>query len=121
MSTEHPAIIVYTHNMGESLTFYNELGLEFVRERHGKGPVHYSCFLGKVIFELYPRKPGSSRESEPSYGQVRLMIPVSNYVAVHTSMVKQRRVKSATPNCGDGTPRSTLVDPSNILVYIVPK
>jgi len=36
--------------------FYEKLGFEFIKEQHGKSPVHYSCDVGGVLLELYPLK-----------------------------------------------------------------
>jgi lactoylglutathione lyase len=35
--------------------FYAALGLSFVREQHGKGPVHHASEIGGSVFEIYPR------------------------------------------------------------------
>jgi hypothetical protein len=35
-------------------TFYEALGLTFVEEKHGAGPVHYSAQLGSTVLEIYP-------------------------------------------------------------------
>ena len=37
--------------------FYSALGLHFVREQHGSGPVHHASELGGSVFEIYPRRP----------------------------------------------------------------
>jgi catechol 2,3-dioxygenase-like lactoylglutathione lyase family enzyme len=39
-----------------SKSFYQSLGLSFVKEKHGNGPTHYSCEHGDFVFELYPNK-----------------------------------------------------------------
>lgn len=39
-----------------SKTFYEQLGLVFVKEKHGNGPEHYSSENDGVVFELYPNK-----------------------------------------------------------------
>ncbi len=39
-----------------SKSFYQLLGLSFVKEKHGDGPVHYSCEHNNFVFELYPNK-----------------------------------------------------------------
>ena len=60
---ESPAlslIVLRAINIEVSLAFYQALGITFVQEQHGSGPVHYSCDLGGVILELYPAKPSSS-------------------------------------------------------------
>jgi predicted enzyme related to lactoylglutathione lyase len=40
--------------MERSLQFYKLLGLDFTPHRHGNGPEHYACELGKLVFEIYP-------------------------------------------------------------------
>lgn len=45
------------------LPFYNALGLDFEREQHGKGPIHFSCTMGEVVLEIYPPKTGQSEET----------------------------------------------------------
>ncbi len=34
--------------------FYESLGLRLSEERHGSGPLHYSCSLGETVLEFYP-------------------------------------------------------------------
>ena len=36
--------------------FYEKLGIEFIKEHHGKSPIHYSYDVGGVLLELYPLK-----------------------------------------------------------------
>ncbi|MGI5347480.1 VOC family protein [Streptomyces sp. CA-250714] len=57
-------VVLYTEHLQETRRFYSGLGLSFVAERHGKGPLHYAATLpdGTVV-ELYPatdRRPVSS-------------------------------------------------------------
>ncbi|MFF7655265.1 VOC family protein [Streptomyces sp. NPDC007983] len=54
-ATRITLLVLYTDHLEESRAFYTGLGLSFVREQHGRGPIHYSATLpdGTVI-ELYP-------------------------------------------------------------------
>ncbi|RYG56290.1 glyoxalase/bleomycin resistance/extradiol dioxygenase family protein [bacterium] len=45
------------------LPFYEALGLEFVEEQHGNGPLHFSSTLGEFVLEIYPLKAGMSDEN----------------------------------------------------------
>lgn len=47
-------LVIRTAKLSDCLEFYQKLGLVFVEEKHGSGPVHYSCKAGDVLFELYP-------------------------------------------------------------------
>ncbi len=39
---------------------YTSLGMEFVKEKHDSGPVHYSAEFDDFVLELYPAKGGES-------------------------------------------------------------
>ena len=48
-------IVLYSPRPDECRTFYQGLGLRFVRERHGSGPEHHAAVLaGGLVLELYP-------------------------------------------------------------------
>lgn len=47
-------LVLRVRDLQRSRRFYEALGLAFVEEQHGVGPVHYSCELGATVFELYP-------------------------------------------------------------------
>ncbi|MBV9850371.1 MAG: VOC family protein [Armatimonadetes bacterium] len=51
-------VVLRAADVDRMLAFYHALGLEFVQERHGNGPIHYSCDLGGTIIEIYPGKSG---------------------------------------------------------------
>ncbi len=47
-------LVLRTHRLEELKTFYETLGIEFVKERHAQGPVHYAGAVGSAVLELYP-------------------------------------------------------------------
>jgi catechol 2,3-dioxygenase-like lactoylglutathione lyase family enzyme len=52
-------LVLYVADIEASRGFYELLGLEFVREKHGDGPVHYAAELpGGMVLELYPAPTG---------------------------------------------------------------
>ncbi len=57
-------IVLRVTDLERSREFYEALGLEFVQERHGTGPMHYACDLDGTIFELYPRKNADTFSSD---------------------------------------------------------
>lgn len=89
-------LVIYTERLVECRAFYTELGLEFVREQHGSGPVHYAARLaGGTVLELYPtsgdvatgrlrlgvdvparegREPGRTRVVDPDGRTVELQV-----------------------------------------------
>lgn len=59
-------LVVRTHEMERVKTFFEGLGLEFVEEQHGKGPVHYACEQNEHVLEIYP--VGSKKEGAEFHG-----------------------------------------------------
>jgi catechol 2,3-dioxygenase-like lactoylglutathione lyase family enzyme len=47
-------IAVRCNDTEATKSFYENIGLVFVKEQHGNGPEHYAAQLGDVVFELYP-------------------------------------------------------------------
>ncbi|MGH9753400.1 MAG: VOC family protein [Blastocatellia bacterium] len=47
-------LVLRTARMGACLEFYRRLGLAWVEEKHGKGPVHYSSSSNGIVIEIYP-------------------------------------------------------------------
>ena len=55
-------VVLRTADLALARSFYEVLGLSFVQEQHGSGPVHLSCDRGGMVLELYPGKPGQAPE-----------------------------------------------------------
>jgi len=53
-------LVLKTRQMDPLLTFYQALGIEFVQEQNGKGPVHYAARVGPTVFDVYPLVEGSA-------------------------------------------------------------
>jgi lactoylglutathione lyase len=51
-------MVLKTMQLGKVRTFYQSLGIDFVEERHGKGPLHYAGRVGEAVLELYPLPVG---------------------------------------------------------------
>ena len=61
--------VVYAADLERSRAFYCGLGLTLQREKHGDGPVHYSCELGDTVVEFYPTRKSTGG------GRVGLRVP----------------------------------------------
>lgn len=57
-------IVLYCKDLNASRHFYGLVGLVFVEERHGRGPLHFSADVSGVTVELYPLK-GSPSDAKP--------------------------------------------------------
>jgi catechol-2,3-dioxygenase len=67
-------IVLRTHRLEEMKAFYETLGIKFVEEQSGKGPVRYVGAIGSAVLELTPRSKGEA----PVEHSVRLGFAVSN-------------------------------------------
>lgn len=48
---------------------FEALGLEFVQEQHGKGPIHWSSSKNGTIVEIYPKK--STMSADVHHAEIR--------------------------------------------------
>lgn len=47
-------LVIRAHDVDRSAAFYEALGLQFTRHRHGGGPEHLCATVGETVFEIYP-------------------------------------------------------------------
>ena len=52
-------VVIRAVDIDRAVHFYERLGLQFDKQRHGNGPEHYSTNLGTTLFEIYPYKNGA--------------------------------------------------------------
>ncbi len=60
MEANSKVLVIRAVDMERVLEFFQQLGLEFVEEKHGRGPVHYACDQNGVVFEIYPSAKNDS-------------------------------------------------------------
>lgn len=46
--------VIRADNIDRLKEFLEHFGLSFVEEKHGSGPVHYSCEVENRVLEIYP-------------------------------------------------------------------
>ncbi|WP_420873805.1 VOC family protein [Nocardia huaxiensis] len=60
-------MVLYVEDLEASRAFYRALGLDLIREQHGRSPVHYSVVLaGGEVIELYPAASASRPACVPA-------------------------------------------------------
>jgi len=47
-------LVLKTRQVDKLLAFYQFLGIAFIQEQHGKGPVHFAGQVGGTVLEIYP-------------------------------------------------------------------
>lgn len=61
-------IVIYTKNIESALSFYQSLGLLFIKEKYNKGVEHYACEMSDVVFEIYPENEKYKVDSSTKLG-----------------------------------------------------
>jgi catechol 2,3-dioxygenase-like lactoylglutathione lyase family enzyme len=95
--------------------FYSALGLHFVREQHGNGPVHYAATLGTSVLEIYPLRLG---EPIPD-GGMRLGFSVPSLEAAVIALCAARGSLQQAPWTTNGERHALLEGPEGHSVEII--
>ncbi|HEY6403467.1 MAG TPA: VOC family protein [Blastocatellia bacterium] len=80
-------LVLRTTRIDACLEFYRRLGLAFVEEKHGKGPIHYSSSSNGVVIEIYPETQKSVTEPGAE-ASIRLGFTVEALTATLESLEK---------------------------------
>lgn len=89
-------------------SFYEHIGVEFTREKHGSGPEHYATQLGSILIELYP----ATGSRQPEVGlRIGLAVDDANATA------KMLEAAGYTPRGAKN--ETSLVDPDGRVVTLV--
>ena len=61
-------LVIRTADVDRLRGFYETLGLCFVQEQHGTGPIHFSTQVGQTTLELYPVTQGGAVDASTRLG-----------------------------------------------------
>jgi N-glycosidase YbiA len=116
-------IVIYTERLSECHAFYTDLGLEFLQEQHGAGPVHVAARLaGDTVLELHP---GSG---DATTGRLRLGVEVAagpgrepgrTRVVDPDGRVVELHVVARAPGDADGAEHVAETEPLTVLDVVV--
>jgi lactoylglutathione lyase len=94
--------------------FYSALGLCFVREQHGNGPVHHASEIGHSVFEIYPRK-----HDEPTTTGARIGFSVSSLDDILKLLATENTRIISGPTASPRGRRAVVCDPEGHKVELV--
>jgi lactoylglutathione lyase len=61
-------LVIRSSDLEKSRRFYEAIGLAFIEEQHGKGPLHLACELGDVVLEIYALDSDSQATKQVRFG-----------------------------------------------------
>ena len=105
-------VVLRSPDIERAARFYNLLGIQFVRERHGAGPDHLAGQIGAVVLEIYPKDDlGDSAD-------VRLGFRVASVDNVTAGASEAGHAVLSPPNESSWGRRAVLGDPDGRRVEI---
>ena len=78
-------LVLKTHKIDVVRSFYETIGIVFVEEQHGTGPVHFAGHVGGVVMEIYPL----ANSGEEADGTTRLGFVVEDLGDVLESLSRR--------------------------------
>lgn len=109
-------LVLRCGNLEASRRFYQALGLALIEEKHGNGPVHYSCTLGPTVLELYPgTSPAMHAPTE------MLGLSVGDISAVLTALDLAGFTLPINKPSADNSDHIKVVDPDGRKVLLYPR
>jgi len=78
-------LVIRCQDIEVNKSFYESLGLSFVKEKHGNGPTHYSCEHDGCVFELYPNKGEAPQDNNRLGFKVTNLASITENIAVTES------------------------------------
>jgi lactoylglutathione lyase len=94
--------------------FYSALGLRFVREQHGDGPVHHASEFGRSVFEIYPRN-----NNAPTSAGIRIGFSVQSLDVILKALVTQDARIISGPTVTPRGRRAVVCDPEGHKVELL--
>lgn len=112
-----PAMVFYAKDPAATRQFYETIGLAFVEERHGDGPLHYACSFEGLILEIYPSKPGFAPKPSESMAFILYVDRFDATIAGLEAMGQPPGAKGAYGE--DGLKAASVRDPDGRLVRLL--
>ena len=114
-------LVLRAADVQASLRFYQALGLSFVQEQHGTGPVHFSCELGAMVIEIYParaRGGGAGAPDRRDAGATIVGFRVESLAAVIDALAREGAVVLTAPQDTPWGKRAVVSDPDGRAVEL---
>ncbi len=106
-------VVIRANCLEQSQRFYEALGLQFARERHGKGVEHLAARVGGALFEIYPL------DDRPYSPDVRLGFEVASAEVVVAAVERLGGQVLRTPVDSPWGFRAVVADPDGHRIELI--
>lgn len=107
-------LVLKTHHLDRLKAFYSALGISFVEERHGDGPIHHAGHVGDMILEIYPLP----EDAGPADATTRLGLAVTDVDTVVQTLEAAGGTVTARPRQTEWGYRAVVRDPDGRAVEL---
>jgi lactoylglutathione lyase len=109
-------LVLKTHQLEALRRFYGTLGIEFVEERHGQGPLHFAGCAGDTVLEIYPLP-----DNTPADTSTRLGFAVPDLAVIVGTLTALGTPVIAEPGMSAWGLRAVVRDPDGRAVELTQK
>jgi lactoylglutathione lyase len=99
-------VVIRSHDVNESVLFYQKLGLNFIKHQHGSGLEHFASEGSLITFEIYPCTLEASTTTA-----TRLGFQVDSVDAIVQELEKSGAAIISSPKDSPWGRRAIVVDP----------
>ncbi|HEY1081954.1 MAG TPA: VOC family protein [Prosthecobacter sp.] len=107
-------VVIRTSDLERSSLFYNLIGINFIKHRHGQGPEHLSADLEGTVFELYLLEP-----EQPSTLSARVGFQVCSVVETVRILQEKGHPIVSSPKDSPWGRRAVVSDPDGHRVELL--
>jgi lactoylglutathione lyase len=107
-------VVIRAVNLEESVKFYQMLGLNFEKHRHGNGLDHFASNLGQTTFEIYPQ----TDRMGTTIG-TRLGFQVLDVDSLVIRLQKENVIVITKPSVSEWGRRAVVVDPDGHRIELI--
>jgi predicted enzyme related to lactoylglutathione lyase len=106
-------LVLRSADIERAARFYEALGIQFTREKHGSGPEHFAGQAGSVLLEIYPQGDGESTS------KTRIGFKVNSLAGLLTDLEQAGGTVIAAPQDTAWGRRAVMADPDGHRVELV--
>ena len=110
-------IVIPSSKIQNSRAFYEAVGLTFVEEQHGNGPLHLACETDTLVFELYPGEDAPLLDAKQS-GATMIGFNVESLDAVLSELRVLDVAPKSVPKVAPWGRWANVVDPDGRVVQL---
>ena len=105
------AVILKTNRLEATVSFYRHLGITLTEEKHGDGPIHFTCKIQGAHFGVYEHGPWTKEERRAIGQETMIGFEVESISEALSNFTKEELRVMIEPEEVEWGKRCVLLDP----------